>query len=105
MTRSNSTVTKYLEKGEGTTALVKMTKESTTTSAQAAQGGAEPGVRSNQAADINKGAGGSGDNSEQTEENREMDNHVGSTTEHIVNPRATRRWSRCRWEFRAPVRG
>lgn len=87
VTRSNSTVTKYLEKGEGTTALIKTTKESTTTSSQAAQGGAEPGVRSNQAADINKGSGGLGNKSEQTEENREMDNHVGSTTEHIVNPK------------------
>ncbi|MCC6228155.1 MAG: hypothetical protein IT432_02895 [Phycisphaerales bacterium] len=87
VTRSNSTVTKYLEKGEGTTSLIKTTKESTTTSSQAAQGGAEPGVRSNQAADINRGSGGSGNKSEQTEENREMDNRVGSTTEHTVNPK------------------
>lgn len=87
VTRSNATITKYLEKGDGTTSLIKTSKESTTTSLQAGQGGAEPGVRSNQAADINRGSGGAGNKSEQTEENREMDNRVGSKIEHTIDPK------------------
>ncbi|MBL8760689.1 MAG: hypothetical protein JNL50_05235 [Phycisphaerae bacterium] len=87
VTRKNATVSKHFDKGEGSVALPRTTKESTTTTSQAAAGGAEPGVRSNQAADINRGSGGTGTKSEQTEENKEMENHVGSSVEHIVDPK------------------
>lgn len=86
VTRTNSTVTKHFEKGEGTVSLARMTKESTTSSTQATQG-AEPGVRSNQAADINRGSTSAGNKTEQTQDDREMENKVGSSVEHIMDPK------------------
>lgn len=84
VTRVRSTVSKNLPLSEGTLSLPR--RESTTKQTETQGQAAEPGVRSNQTMDINRGSGG-GQRSEQSEEETEFENHVGSRIEEISDPR------------------
>lgn len=84
VTRVRATVSKNLPLNEGTLSLPK--RESTTKQLETQGQAAEPGVRSNQALDINRGAS-SGQKSDQNEEESEFENHVGSRVEEISDPR------------------
>jgi flagellar biosynthesis/type III secretory pathway M-ring protein FliF/YscJ len=88
VTKVTSQVQSYLPDGKGTVSLPKRTSDTSNTSAESQPAGAEPGLASNVAADINRGAGGvSGSRTEQTESTVENDNHVGSRTENIIDPK------------------
>lgn len=86
VSRVNARVTKHLPVNEGTLALTR--KESGTTNVTTeASPAAEPGVRSNQTADINRGGSGGGSGSNQKTEDTEFENHVGTQTQDIIDPR------------------
>lgn len=86
VTRSSHTTTSFLEKGTGTVALARRINETSNTSSEAA-GAAEPGIGSNVTADINRARGAAGTKTEQTTNEKEMDNHVGSRTEEVFDPK------------------
>lgn len=86
VSRVASKVSKHLPKDDGTLSLIrKETKtESTSTSGSRA---AEPGVRSNQPVDINRGSTISGGGSETSDKDSEYENHVGTKVDEILDPR------------------
>lgn len=89
VTQARSVVNSNLPEKQGTLSMVKKTIEDSTKSNQTT-GGAEPGVGANQTADINNGAGGgsgAGTSTEKTTSTTEMENHVGSKNETIVDPK------------------
>jgi flagellar biosynthesis/type III secretory pathway M-ring protein FliF/YscJ len=86
VSRVNARMVKHMPVNEGTIALTR--KESGTTNVTSeASPAAEPGVRSNQTADINRGGSGGGAGSNQKTEDTEFENHVGTTTQDVVDPR------------------
>lgn len=86
VTRISAQVQKALPLGEGSISVPR--RESVSKTAQAdASGAAEPGVRSNQAADVNRSGAGRGTRSEQSEEEIEYQNQIGTRTEQILDPR------------------
>lgn len=86
VTKLSAVVTKHLEKGEGTVALLKRSQE-TTSNTQETQAGAEPGLGSNVTASINRSSAGPGSKTDTTQEDRDMENHVGTRVEQIVDPK------------------
>lgn len=84
--RSTSTTQSFLPEKQGTVALDKRTTE-TTTSTNETSSSAVPGVEANQTADITRSASGQGSRMESTEATTERENHVGSKTETIVDPK------------------
>ena len=87
VTRSRAEVRTNMPDKQGTVALRRKETESSTTSTEAAPG-AEPGFGANQTADINKGGGGpTGSTLEKTDTTTEYENHVGTRTETIIDPR------------------
>ncbi len=86
VTRQKATTTSHLEKGAGTVALVRKTNEKSNTSNQSAPG-TEPGLGSNVTADITKTGGRPGSSMNETNEEREMDNHVGTRVEEQFDPK------------------
>lgn len=86
VTQVSAKVQKHLADGDGTIALTRRTMDSTMKQSEASAA-AEPGVRSNQTADINRSGGSGGSKVDQTEGEVEYENHVGSKIETIVDPR------------------
>ncbi len=86
VSRVNARVTKHLPMNEGTLALTKKESATTNTSTEASPA-AEPGVRSNQTADINRGSASGAAGSNQKTEDTEFENHVGTQTQDIIDPR------------------
>lgn len=86
VTQVNAQVQKNLDKGEGTVAMVKKETNSSTTQNEPSRG-AEPGLRSNTGADLARASSGAGSKLEQTQDDREMENFVGTRTERIIDPR------------------
>lgn len=84
VTRVRSTVSKNLPLSEGSLSLPR--RESTSKQTETQGQAAEPGVRSNQTMDINRGSGG-GQRLEESQEETEFENHVGSRIEEISDPR------------------
>lgn len=70
----------------GTVQLLSTERTSSSTQATARAGG-EPGLRSNTSASINRGSSGDGTNSETSETETTMENHVGRTTTHRLDPK------------------
>lgn len=86
VTRVKSETTQTLPKGSGSEVFVKReqtTEDSTTESSPAA----EPGVRSNQAADINRGGGGTGSKQAKNTADTESEVHAGTKNEQVIDPR------------------
>lgn len=86
VTSVNARVRKNLPTGEGTVSLLKKSDDQKTVQSEPSRG-AEPGPRSNQTADINRGSGKQGAKSEMEMGVAEMENHVGTRDEQIVDPR------------------
>jgi flagellar biosynthesis/type III secretory pathway M-ring protein FliF/YscJ len=86
VTSVNARVRKNLATGDGTVSLLKKSDDQKTVQSEPSRG-AEPGPRSNQAADINRGSGKQGAKSEMESGVAEMENHVGTRDEQIVDPR------------------
>jgi flagellar M-ring protein FliF len=90
VTRVRAQVNKTLPIGEGSLSMVRRETSSSTTEAAPSAGG-EPGVRSNQSADINA-AQGRASRSEQKEEETEFTTAFGTRTETIDDPRGHPTW-------------
>ena len=86
VTSVNARVKKNLPTGEGTVSLLKKSDDQKTVQSEPTRG-AEPGPRSNQTADINRGSGKQGAKSEMESGVAEMENHVGTRDEQIIDPR------------------
>lgn len=87
VTRLNSRVLKHYEKGDGTISLPKKTTEQTSNNTEA-QPSAEAGLTGNIGADLSRPAKpGPGSKTETSMEERDMDNHVGSRVDDIVDPK------------------
>ncbi len=86
VTRMTAQVQNYLPEGKGTVSLDKKTSDTSNISHESS-GGAEPGPASNVAADINRGNTTTGSRTEVTESTSEKENHVGSRTESIIDPK------------------
>ena len=76
---------KSVEEG-GTVTLLDNERTSSTTQTTPRRGG-EPGLRSNTSANINRGSAGAGTSSEMSETETTMDNYVGWTTTHRLDPK------------------
>lgn len=87
VTHSTATVQTYMPEKQGSVSIQKRSSETTTTSTNGATGAATPGVTANQTADINQGSGSGTGGSESTESTNEFENHVGSRTETIIDPK------------------
>lgn len=85
VTQVTARVEKAMNKGEGTVSLPKRSTSQTTAQNEKSAAG-EPGLRSNTAADIARG-GGPASVLDQSQEENEFENRVGSRTESIVDPR------------------
>ncbi len=72
---------------EGGTVSLLGNERTSGTSQNTPQRGGEPGLRSNTSASINRGSAGAGTNSEMTETETTMENHVGRTTTHRLDPK------------------
>ena len=84
--RRDRQVRRALPKGDGSESFVK-TEHNNSLTEGAASRAAEPGVRSNQTADINAGSSASGTRVEETEDELTFENHVGESVERIVDAR------------------
>lgn len=85
ITSVQSTENLYTPDGKGSVALIRSESKTDSTTRQTSRG-AEPGVRSNQAAAINTG-GGSGVGSEESQGDTEFDTAIGSRTKTVLDPR------------------
>lgn len=88
VTRVTSQTQSHLPERQGTVSLIRRTSETTESTSSGGSEAAEPGVMSNQTADINR-LGGSGDGSrtEKTESTSEFDTRVGTRSETVLDPR------------------
>ncbi len=86
VTRSSHTTTSFLDKGAGTVALPKRINETNNTSNESSPS-AEAGVTANTQADINRSRSVAGAKTEQTTNEKEMENRVGSKTEEVFDPK------------------
>lgn len=86
VTSVQARVVKNFGTGDGTVSLLKKSDDQKTTQSEPTRG-AEPGPRSNQTADINRGSSKGGAKSEMESGVSEMENHVGSRDEKIIDPR------------------
>jgi flagellar biosynthesis/type III secretory pathway M-ring protein FliF/YscJ len=86
VTRVTSTEQRFLPIGEGSVSAPKRSAETTSKQTEGAKG-AEPGVRSNQPADINRGNTNRSSSNENEQTDKQLDNHVGSRTAETVDPR------------------
>lgn len=86
VTQVNAKVQRNMGDGDGTVSLPRRTFDSTMKQSESASA-AEPGVRSNQTADISRAGGGPGSKTDQSEGEVEYENHVGTKVETIVDPR------------------
>ncbi len=83
--RSEATVLMNMPEKQGTVSLRKKENEDTTSSTAPASG-AEPGFGANQTADINRGSSSAG-KSETGRTTTEYENHVGTRSEKIIDPK------------------
>jgi flagellar M-ring protein FliF len=90
VTRVRSQVNKNLPVGEGSVSIVRRETSSSTIDAQPSAGG-EPGVRSNQGAEVQVSSS-RASRSEQKEEETEFATAIGTRTEHIDDPRGHPTW-------------
>ena len=86
VTRVESTTTSHLPSGQGTLSEIRKTTEDTTNSTQSTPG-AEPGLQSNVAADVNRGKTGAGNSSSTTKTENEFEIHAGTKSEKVADPR------------------
>ncbi|MCC6676963.1 MAG: hypothetical protein IT436_07455 [Phycisphaerales bacterium] len=86
VTQVNAKVQRNMSDGDGTVSLPRRTMDSTMKQSESSSS-SEPGVRSNQTADINRGGGGQGSKTDTSEGEVEYENHVGTKVETIVDPR------------------
>ncbi len=86
VTRSKSEIRTNMPEKQGTITMRKKETESTTSSSMASKG-AEPGFSANQTADINRGGGSPGNKSETNTTTTEYENHIGTRTETVLDPR------------------
>ena len=86
VTRVATKTQKNLPKDDGTIALPHKIMKKENNSAASSRG-AEPGVRSNQAADISRAASAEGTKTEDNTTEQEFDNHVGSELKSVEDPR------------------
>lgn len=91
VTRRQSESHKTLPKGEGSEQFIRSESRTETTESVGALA-AEPGVRSNQTADINAAGGGETTRSSRTEEQSEFDAFPGTLVERIDDPRGQPTW-------------
>lgn len=88
--KTSSTETRMLPQGGGSVSIVESEQTSTKSDSTASGGGAEPGLRSNVAADINTGAGAGGSggvNSSTETSDTKFKVGIGSREERTVDPR------------------
>jgi flagellar biosynthesis/type III secretory pathway M-ring protein FliF/YscJ len=85
VSRSTAQVRTHMPEKQGTVTLRKRETENTQSLSESSRA-AEPGFGANQTADINF-AGGAGTRSETSEVSTDFENHIGSKTETIVDPR------------------
>ncbi len=86
VTRVTAQVQTNLPERQGTVSLVKKTTDTTNSSTQSAPG-SESGFAANQAADINRGSATPGNSTEQNSNTTEFENHVGTRSETILDPK------------------
>jgi len=88
VTRVTANVQTNMAEKQGTVSLIKKQTDTVSQSTEATPG-AEPGVGANQTADINRssGGGGGGSRNDLNESTTEYDNHVGTRSETIVDPK------------------
>jgi flagellar biosynthesis/type III secretory pathway M-ring protein FliF/YscJ len=86
VTRVTAQVQNFLPENKGTVSLDRKTTDSTSSSTETTPS-AEPGLGSNVTADINRGNGVAGSRTETNENTTEKENHVGSRSESIVDPK------------------
>lgn len=84
VSRVTATLSKNLPLNEGSLSVPR--RERTQTDTESGGDAAEPGVRSNQALDINRGSA-SAVRSNSSEEETEFESHIGTQVENIVDPR------------------
>lgn len=88
VTRVNSQTTMHLPEKQGTLVAPKKVTEETSKTVEGQPAAAEPGLRSNVAADINSsGAGGSGSGTETSKNDTEYEVHPGIKTESVIDPK------------------
>ncbi len=86
VTRSKSEIKTNMPEKQGTIAMRKKETETTTSSTMASKG-AEAGFSANQTADINRGGGSPGNKNDTNTTTTEYENHVGTRTETVLDPR------------------
>jgi flagellar biosynthesis/type III secretory pathway M-ring protein FliF/YscJ len=86
VTRVTAQVNTHMPEKQGTVSLPRRTTE-TTTSSNEVSPAAEPGVGANQTADINRSASAAGSRTDSNDTMMEYENHVGSRSETIVDPK------------------
>ncbi|MEO0483600.1 MAG: flagellar M-ring protein FliF C-terminal domain-containing protein [Planctomycetota bacterium] len=86
VTHVNEQRKEHLALNEGTVSLPGEERRTEETMSEQSRG-AEPGVRSNAAADINRGSGGTGTQTSRTDEEISFQNAVGTSVRQIVDPR------------------
>lgn len=86
VTSMTARVTKALPMGEGTVSLIKKETGNKTTQGEASRG-AEPGPRSNQAADISRSSSGKGSKMDQETNESEFESKIGTEEKNIIDPR------------------
>lgn len=86
VTRSVTDTQEYMPLKSGSVQVEKKKVETANSSTEPVAG-AEPGFGANQAADINRGSTAAGGKTETSEDNTEFENHIGSKTEHVIDPK------------------
>lgn len=85
--REDVRLERYMSPEEGGTVSLLESEVAKSTSTSTSEKGAEPGLRSNVAASINRGQGGATTTSETSDGETRMDNRVGSTVTHRIDPK------------------
>ncbi len=88
VTRVRTETNRMLPKGDGTLSLPSSETGTSETQANRTSGG-EPGVRSNQSADIASGSSSSGNSYEKTNESISFENYPGSEQKQVIDPRGS----------------
>lgn len=87
VTRVSQQTKRHLPLNDGTVQLLRTENGLSVTESGGGSRGAEPGVRSMQAADINFAGAGGGSSMEQTEDRTEFDNAIGTEVRELMDPR------------------
>ncbi len=87
VTKVSQQTKRHLPLNDGTVQLLRTENGLSVTESGGGSRGAEPGVRSMQAADINFASANTGSSMEQTEDRTEFDNAIGTEVRELVDPR------------------